>query len=144
MKRNKRGEKWVARNTCGSNKSMRKHKANHRWQQVNSARRAEPRGGSGIKCWDPAMGGRQSPVYRLEIKVASWPVLHAPLPPPPSTPPPHCPLGSRRCWQVMARKWVGQAGRQMTTLCFSLTTLESLSPSSVCLSVPAFIFWARR
>lgn len=62
---------------------MRKHKANHRWQRVNRGRRAEPNGGSGIKRWDPALGARQSPVYRLEIKVASSPVLHVPLPRPP-------------------------------------------------------------
>lgn len=122
---------------------MRKHKANHRWQRVNRGRRAEGRVlNAGILHWL----ARQSPVYRLEIKVASLPVLHVPLShrPPPPTLPPRNPPGSRRCWQVMARKWVGQAGRQMTTLCFSLATLKSLSPPSVCPFIPAFVFWARR
>lgn len=109
---NMQGEAACEKNTCGSDKSMRKHKANHRWQRVNRGRRAEPSAGSGIKRRDPALGARRSPVYRLEIKVASSPVLHLPLPhsplttsPSSSSPPPPCYLpGSRRCWQVMARK----------------------------------------
>lgn len=52
---------------------------------------AEPSGGSGIKWRDPVLGARQAAVYRLEIKVGSSPVLHAPLPHPP---PPISPLAA--------------------------------------------------